>query len=101
MTMTKATAILRDLIDHAKDFAAESAQEGRTTDAHLWRTQADALLSLMETHRLVPVDVADQCLRVAELLADEGVVAVGPISPAFREDFRKLAAALKEDAHGA
>lgn len=56
------------------------------------------VLSLMESHRLVPVETAEQCLRVAELLSDEGVVAAGPISPAFREDFRKLTAALKGDA---
>jgi hypothetical protein len=65
-TTNAATEILQDLIIHARDFAVESAKEWRSTDAFLWHTQAEALSSLLETHRLVPVAVAEAALWVLE-----------------------------------
>jgi hypothetical protein len=96
-TANIANAILQDLIDHAKDFSAESALAGRMADAGCWRTVADALISLRKTHRLVPVELAEAALPTIQLLADPGVIAVGgkPISPTLRVDMQALAAALR------
>lgn len=61
--MTKTEAVLRDLIDHAKVFSVESAQEGLDVDARLWKRYADALTSLMETHVLVPKTDVDEIIQ--------------------------------------
>jgi hypothetical protein len=88
-TANIANAILQDLIDHAKDFSAESALAGRMADAGCWRTVADALVSLRKTHRLVPVEVAEAVLpEVEDRISTAKWVKENTVSTAYYEGTR-------------